>query len=57
MPRVPPPRRSPPRNLRHVNLLVRQIKSRPPSASPRTILTEGGRQLQTEAGVYLQTES
>ncbi len=55
MPRVPPPRRSPPRNLRILSLLRKQLRRAP--ASPNTILAENGHQLQAENGHFLRTES
>lgn len=54
MPRVPPPRRGPIRNLRILSLLRRQLR-RPFDANPNTIMTEGGKQLKTEGGTYIQT--
>ena len=55
MPRVPPPRRQPPRNLRILSLLRKQLRRTP--ASPNTILSENGNQLQAENGHFLRTES
>jgi len=55
MPRVPPPRRQPPRNLRILSLLRKQLRRAP--ASPDTILAENGYQLQAENGHFLRTES
>jgi hypothetical protein len=55
MPRVPPPRRSPPRNLRILSLLRKQLRRAP--ASPNTVLAENGHQLQAENGHFLRTES
>jgi hypothetical protein len=55
MPRVPPPRRGPIRNLRILSLLRKQLRRTPPS--PNTILVENGNQLQAENGNFLRTES
>jgi hypothetical protein len=55
MPRVPPPRRGPPRNLRILSLLRKQLRKAP--ASPNTILAENGYQLQAENGNCIRTES
>lgn len=59
MPRVPPPRRSPPRNLRILSLLRKQLRRAPasPNTSLNTILAENGHQLQAENGHFLRTES
>jgi hypothetical protein len=54
MTRIPPPRRSPPRNNRILSLLRKQLRRKP--ASPNTILTEAGNQLQAENGNFLRTE-
>lgn len=56
MPRVPPPRRQPPRNLRILSLLRKQLRRTPPELSPNTILAENGNQLQAENGHFLRTE-
>jgi hypothetical protein len=54
MPRVPPPRRGPIRNLRILSLLRKQLKRTP--ASPNSILAENGNQLTAESGAILRTE-
>lgn len=54
MTRIPPPRRSPPRNNRIISLLRKQLRKKPPS--PNTILAESGDQLQAENGNFLRTE-
>jgi hypothetical protein len=57
MTRIPPPRRSPPRNNRIISLLRKQLRRGPAvPASPNTILTEAGNQLQAENGNFLRTE-
>jgi hypothetical protein len=57
MTRIPPPRRSPPRNNRILSLLRKQLRRGPAvPASPNTILTEAGNQLQAENGNFLRTE-
>jgi hypothetical protein len=57
MTRIPPPRRSPPRNNRILSLLRKQLRRGPAApATPNTILTEAGNQLQAENGHFLRTE-
>jgi hypothetical protein len=57
MTRIPPPRRSPPRNNRILSLLRKQLRRGPAvPATPNTILTEAGNQLQAENGNFLRTE-
>jgi hypothetical protein len=55
MTRLPPPRRGPPRNLRIVSLLVKQLKKGAAVITFR-IKSEGNAAIRAENGNFLRTE-